>query len=81
MVWGGVPWNSDGNILRGVGWGSNFKNVFLVTPHIENTSSGGASGGKLVPGSHKTCECAHALGEPKKKINGSVYREYMYNFV
>ena len=33
------------------------QNVLLLTCHLDNTSPGGAaSGGKLVPGSHKTCE-------------------------
>ena len=38
-------------------------NGLLVTRQIDNTSPGGgvASGGKLVPGSHKKCELGHTV--------------------
>ena len=36
-------------------------NGLLVTRQIDNTSPGGAPGGKLFPGSHKRCELGHTV--------------------
>ena len=36
-------------------------NGLLVIRQIDNTSLGGAPGGKLVPGSHKRCELGHTV--------------------
>ena len=36
-------------------------NGLLVTGQIDNTSPGGAPGGKSVPGSHKRCELGHTV--------------------
>ena len=36
-------------------------NSLLVKRQTDNTSPGGALGGKLVPGSHKSCEFGHTI--------------------
>ena len=36
-------------------------NSLLVKRQTDNTSPGGALGGKLVPGSHKRCEFGHTI--------------------
>ena len=51
-------------------------NGLLVIRQIDNTSPGGAPGGKLVPGSHKRCELGHTvIRHPSRGDHDSLWKE------